>query len=143
MAGHRGANDQVVYGVGMTGTFQDNYLPTRLERQSQPVHRRRRAFLPYLPYVARDGEPERHRFHYPREVPGYADRIKAHVFDRGTMPLALIVYNDFWNSSAPSQLANFINPSLAALTPPQTATTPAALLSGRAGRSPIPAPTGW
>jgi len=26
-----------------------------------------------------------------------------------TMPLALIVYDDFWNSGAPTQLANFIN----------------------------------
>ncbi len=44
----------------------------------------------------------------------YADRIKAHVFDRGNMPLALIVYNDFWESSAPQTLANFINPLLTA-----------------------------
>jgi hypothetical protein len=49
---------------------------------------------------------------------GYADRIRAHVFDRGTMPLALIVYNDFWNSNAPRELANAINPSLDALVPP-------------------------
>jgi hypothetical protein len=47
----------------------------------------------------------------------YADRIKAHVFDRGTMPLALIVYDAFWSSNAPNQLATFINPLL---TPPQT-----------------------
>ena len=67
---------------------------------------------------------------------GQADRIKAHVFDRGTMPLALIVYNDFWSSSAPTLLANAINPSLGALTPPQTATDSggAALTPGR----PIP-----
>jgi len=39
----------------------------------------------------------------------YGDRIKAHVFDRGTMPLALIVYNDFWNSSAPDTLASFVD----------------------------------
>ena len=51
------------------------------------------------------------------KMQGYADRIKAHVFDRGTMPLALIVYNDFWGSDAPNQLASFINPLL---TPPQT-----------------------
>jgi len=71
---------------------------------------------------------------------GYADRIKAHVFDRGTMPLALIVYDDFWNSAAPTQLANFINPSLAALTPPQTATdsSGAALRPGRPVANPGP-----
>jgi hypothetical protein len=43
---------------------------------------------------------------------GYADRIKAHVFDRGTMPLALIVYDDFWRSSAPQTLASFLDPLL-------------------------------
>jgi len=71
---------------------------------------------------------------------GYADRIKAHVFDRGTMPLALIVYDDFWNSGAPTQLANFINPSLATLTPPQTATdsSGAALRPGRPIANPGP-----
>src|SRR5882672_11299366 len=69
---------------------------------------------------------------------GYADRIKAHVFDRGTMPLALIVYNDFWASGAPTQLANFINPTLGALVPPQTATDSggAALKPGRPIASP-------
>jgi mono/diheme cytochrome c family protein len=39
----------------------------------------------------------------------YADRIKAHVFDRGNMPLALIVYTDFWKSGAPDQLAAYID----------------------------------
>ena len=39
---------------------------------------------------------------------GYADRIKAHVFDRGNMPLAFIVYDDFWRSSAPTQLARYL-----------------------------------
>ncbi len=37
----------------------------------------------------------------------YADRIKAHVYDRGNMPLAAIVYNNFWanGSTAAQQLA--------------------------------------
>lgn len=40
---------------------------------------------------------------------GYADRIKAHVFDRGNMPLARIVYDAFWpNASAVGQLATFL-----------------------------------
>src|SRR6266446_5928538 len=43
---------------------------------------------------------------------GYADRIKTHVFDRGNMPLALIVYEDFWKSSAPKTLATFLDPLL-------------------------------
>ena len=40
---------------------------------------------------------------------GYADRIKAHVFDRGNMPLALLVYQDFWQSTAPQTLADYLN----------------------------------
>ncbi|MGB7542791.1 MAG: hypothetical protein WBM28_12345 [Burkholderiales bacterium] len=50
---------------------------------------------------------------------GYADRVKVHVFDRGNMPLALIVYKDFWQSSAPGTLALYIDSVLGA----QTATT--------------------
>jgi hypothetical protein len=67
---------------------------------------------------------------------GYAGRIKSHVFDRGTMPLALIVYNDFWTSSAPDTLANLINPLIA----PQTATTASgtALRPGRPVADPGP-----
>jgi hypothetical protein len=67
----------------------------------------------------------------------YADRIKAHVFDRGTMPLAFIVYDAFWNSNAPNQLAAYINPLL---TPPQTVldASGAALRPGRPIASPGP-----
>lgn len=39
----------------------------------------------------------------------YADRIKVHVFDRGNMPLAKIVYDAFWGDpSRPRQLATFL-----------------------------------
>ncbi len=41
---------------------------------------------------------------------GYSDRVYAHVYDRGNMPLALLVYDSFWSSTGPSQLANFIGP---------------------------------
>lgn len=36
---------------------------------------------------------------------GYSDRIKAHVFDRGNMPLAKIVAEHFWATSAPDEMA--------------------------------------
>jgi hypothetical protein len=39
---------------------------------------------------------------------GYADLVKHHVMDRGNMPLAKIVYEAFWGSSAPSKLATFL-----------------------------------
>lgn len=39
----------------------------------------------------------------------YADRIKAHVFDRGNMPLAFIVYDAFWDHpDRPRLLADFL-----------------------------------
>ena len=38
----------------------------------------------------------------------YADRIKHHVFDRGNMPLGLLIYNQFWSTAAPEQLADFL-----------------------------------
>jgi hypothetical protein len=38
----------------------------------------------------------------------YRDRIKAHVFDRGNMPLAKLVYDRFWDSSGPAVLATFL-----------------------------------
>ena len=44
----------------------------------------------------------------------YATRIKAHVFDRGNMPLAFLVYQDFWKSNAPSILASYIDSVLGA-----------------------------
>jgi mono/diheme cytochrome c family protein len=40
---------------------------------------------------------------------GYADRIKTHVFDRGNMPLAFIVYDAFWDDPRrPALLADFL-----------------------------------
>ena len=39
---------------------------------------------------------------------GYADRIRAHVIDRGNMPLAKIVYENMWSTSQPDTLATFL-----------------------------------
>jgi mono/diheme cytochrome c family protein len=39
---------------------------------------------------------------------GYAERIKAHVVDRGNMPLAKIVYDRYWASDAPRLMAQFL-----------------------------------
>lgn len=46
---------------------------------------------------------------------GYADRIKAHVFDRGNMPLVNLVFNEFWKtgSNMPQLLASV--PTISAL----------------------------
>ncbi len=45
---------------------------------------------------------------------GFARRTKIHVFDRGNMPLAFLVYRDFWESSAPAALASYIDSVLGA-----------------------------
>ena len=66
----------------------------------------------------------------------YADRIKAHVFERGNMPLALIVYNDFWESPAPQLLAQYIDSVLGAGT--VTSASGAALKPGRPIADPGP-----
>ena len=58
----------------------------------------------------------------------YLDRVKVHVFDRGNMPLALLVYTDFWGSSAPATLAAYID----SISGPGTATSGGAAL--RPGR---------
>jgi mono/diheme cytochrome c family protein len=48
-------------------------------------------------------------FHTFAKFQGFAERIKAHVIDRGNMPLARIVYDAFIaNSSAENQLATFL-----------------------------------
>ena len=38
----------------------------------------------------------------------YADRTKAHIVDRGNMPLAKIVYDAFYGSASPDTLATFL-----------------------------------
>lgn len=42
------------------------------------------------------------------EFRSYVDRIKVHVFDRGNMPLAKLVYDNFWASNGPAILATFL-----------------------------------
>lgn len=44
---------------------------------------------------------------YPRFA-AFSGRIRAHVFDRGNMPLAKIVYDAFWETNRPELLANFL-----------------------------------
>ena len=39
----------------------------------------------------------------------YASRVKFHVYERGNMPLAKIVYDAFWGSNRPTLLANFLD----------------------------------
>jgi hypothetical protein len=53
-------------------------------------------------------------------VDGYTARIKHHVFDMGNMPLAVLKFDQFWDSAAPNLLAPLVgadNGSGAALQP--------------------------
>jgi mono/diheme cytochrome c family protein len=42
----------------------------------------------------------------------FADRTKAHVFDRGNMPLGKIIFEDFWNTGQAGLLATFLEAQL-------------------------------
>ena len=128
-------------GPGMpNATFLDTYVPTGWQANSSVYTGVVAPFCRTCHILRGTKNQDDLDFMTVTKFQGYADHIKAQVFDRGTMPLALIVYNDFWNSNAPAQLANFINPSLAALTPAQTATdsSGAALKPGRPVASPGP-----
>jgi len=100
------------YGVGMTGTFQDNYLPTGWSGNPSLYTDVVAPFCRTCHMLRGTANQSDIDFTTLAKFQGYADRIKAHVFDRGTMPLALIVYDDFWRSSAPDKLATFLDPFL-------------------------------
>jgi hypothetical protein len=103
------------YGVGMTGTFQDNYLPTDWANNNPTLYKDVVAPFCRTCHIVRGNKNQDDLdFMTLAKFQGYADRIKAHVFDRGTMPLAMIVYDDFWRSSAPQKLATFLDPLLPA-----------------------------
>lgn len=129
-------------GNGMpSATFADTYLPAGWTSNAAVYNEAVAPFCRTCHILRGTANQSDIDFTTAAKMLGYADRIKAHVFDRGTMPLALIVYNDFWNDpNAPNQLANFINPTLGALTPAQTATDSAgfALKPGRPIASPGP-----
>ena len=124
------------YGMGMTGTFKDTYLPTGWSGNPSLYTDVVAPFCHTCHILRGTANQSDIDFTSLAKFQGYADRTKAHVFDRGTMPLALIVYNDFWKSSAPGTLATFIDSVLGA----GTATTAggAALMPGRPIADPGP-----
>jgi hypothetical protein len=98
-------------GTGMPqGTFADTYIPTDWQTNNPSLYNGVVAPFCRTCHVLRGTKNQDDLdFMTVAKFQGYADRIKAHVFDRGTMPLALIVYNDFWDSNAPTTLANYID----------------------------------
>jgi hypothetical protein len=96
-------------GDGMpSATFTDTYLPAGWAGQQALYDG---VVAPYcrvchiLRGTANQGDLDFMSF---SKFQGYADRIKAHVFDRGNMPLAKIINQRFWSSNAPELLANFL-----------------------------------
>jgi PKD repeat protein len=128
-------------GPGMSnGTFLDTYVPTGWQASASVYTGAVAPFCRTCHILRGTKNQDDIDFMTSTKFLGYADRIKAHVFDRGTMPLALIVYDDFWSTNAPNQIANFISVPLSLLTPPRTATDSGgvALRPGRPIASPGP-----
>src|SRR5712691_11105554 len=100
------------YGPGMTGTFQDNYVPSGWSGNLSLYTNVVAPFCRTCHSLRGTVNQSDIDFMSLLKFEGYADRIKSHVFDRGNMPLALIVYEDFWKSSAPKTLATFLDPLL-------------------------------
>src|SRR6266446_10812987 len=92
------------YGLGMTGTFQDNYVPSGWSGNPSLYTNVVAPFCRTCHSLRGTVNQSDIDFISLVKFQGYADRIKSHVFDRGNMPLALIVYEDFWKSSAPDTL---------------------------------------
>ena len=99
-----------------SGTFSDTYLPNPVLNPSNPGWVGQEALYngvvaPYcrvchiLRGTANQDDIDFMSF---AKFQGYADRIKAHVFDRGNMPLAKIINQRFWSSNAPELLATFL-----------------------------------
>ncbi len=100
------------YGPGMTGSFQDNYLPSGWSSNQNLYRDVVAPFCRTCHSLRGTKNQDDIDFMSLLKFQGYTDRIKSHVFDRGNMPLALIVYEDFWKSSAPKTLATFLDPLL-------------------------------
>ncbi len=119
--------------------FSDNYVPAGWNTGASNVQLYRSVVAPYCRtcHLMR-GSANQSDVDFDSEAKfrGYAARIKSHVFDRGNMPLAFLVYQDFWRSNGPSILASYLDSVLGA----GTATTAggAAKLPGRPIAEPGP-----
>ena len=92
-------------------TFNDTYVPeSYLVAGQQTLYREVVAPSCRTCHVMRGTAAQSDLdFNSYEKLVGNADRIKAHVIDRGNMPLAKIVYDAFWGSSSrPQVLATFL-----------------------------------
>ncbi len=97
--------------------FSDTYLPAGWNTGATNVQLYRQVVAPFCRtcHLLR-GTANQSDIDFDSEVKfrSYASRIKTHVFDRGNMPLAFLVYQDFWKSNGPAILANYIDSILGA-----------------------------
>ena len=119
--------------------FSDTYLPAGWNTGATNVQLYRQVVAPFCRtcHLLR-GTANQSDINFDSEVKfrSYASRIKTHVFDRGNMPLAFLVYQDFWKSNGPAILANYIDSVLGAGT--ATTSSGAARQPGRPIADPGP-----
>ena len=98
-------------GNGMpNATFNDTYVPESWERAGQStLYRTVVATSCRACHVMRGvvGNSDLDFTSYEKFVSN-ADRIKAHVIDRGNMPLVKLIYDRFWGTNTANTLANFL-----------------------------------
>lgn len=93
-----------------SATFSDSYVPAGWAGQENLYNN---VVKPYcrvchqLRGTENSGQPDIDFTTFAR-FSSYADRIKYHVFERGNMPLGLLIYKNFWSTTAPEQLADFL-----------------------------------
>ena len=93
-----------------SATFGDNYVPPSWEQNGQStLYKNVVATSCRTCHGMRGTAPQSDvDFTSYEKFKAFSDRIKVHVFDRGNMPLAKIVYEAFWGSDRPQQLAAFL-----------------------------------
>lgn len=98
-------------GDGLPGaTFHDSYVPPSWEQAGQSTLYRQVVATSCRTCHIMRGTPGNSDLDFTtyEKFVGYADRTRAHVFDRGNMPLAKIVFDAFWGSNRPQLLADFL-----------------------------------
>src|SRR5688572_2078920 len=98
-------------GPGMpNATFQDNYVPESwLKNGQSTLYRTVVATSCRACHVMRGsvGNSDQDFTSY-EKFQGFSDRIKAHIIDRGNMPLVRLIFDRFWGTNTANTLATFL-----------------------------------
>jgi mono/diheme cytochrome c family protein len=92
-------------------TFSDRYIPASWERAGQSALYREVVATSCRTCHSLLGTRAQSDLDFTtyEKFAGFSERIKVHAFDRGNMPLAKIVYDEFWeHASRPTLLASFV-----------------------------------